>query len=616
MPPDGPDEPADEEFEIPDTAPVFDPEKFELFCSKLWIDTKEMGRVPLKLLGSQKYLVKRIAEGLSKNIHTFIVLKGRQIGISTVLLALDIYWMFKCKGLQGAIVTDTDENREIFRSYIEQYIHTLPRAARTAIKRHNRIQLLYTNQSRLVYMVAGTKKKGELGRAKSVNFMHGTECSSWGDEEGFASLVNTLAQKNPRRLYILESTARGFNMFYQTWEVAKESATQSAIFIGWWLNEFYQWPEGSPEYNTYWDGELTSDERVWVREVFELYGVEVCATQLAWWRWYVREHMKGDEMMALQEMPPTEHYAFQLSGSKFFSAERVNKAYMRAKEQKCLHFRYKFGANFEDTEFLQTTAENAEVTLWETPVKAAKAGDPEGVYVMGADPAYGSSEWADEHCGSLLRCYADRLIQVAELATHVWTDQQFAWVIAHICGWYGNALLNLEMQGPGGTVYNELWNLKKRAMTLPHQDPRAEAFDVVGRIRDYLYKRQDSMTTQFAYQWQTNAREKQRMMTTLRSYFERDVLEINSPVCLQQFRNVHRQGDHIGGEGRAKDDRVIALAIGTIAWNDYTMYEMAQAGRTYVRECRPQEQPKQFSPLEKSVINFLKQQKIEFGGLS
>ena len=289
--------------EIP-RAEEFDAARFEAFCAKLKIDTKELGRVPLTFLGSQRYLVEQIADGLSRGIHTFVILKGRQMGISTVLLALDLYWMFKNEGLKGAVVTDTDDNRELFRSYIEQYKNSLPPAANAPIERHNRVQLLLENNSRLVYMVAGLKKKGDLGRAKDVNYMHATEVSSWGDEEGFASLMNTLAQKNPRRLYIFESTARSYNAFYAAWEVAKESKTQMAIFIGWWRNEFYQWPVGSIEYETYWDGELTSDERVWVAEVFKLYAIEITPEQIAWWRWYCTEAMKGDEnAMALAGVP-------------------------------------------------------------------------------------------------------------------------------------------------------------------------------------------------------------------------------------------------------------------------------------------------------------------------
>lgn len=586
---------------------TFDPARFEAFCKRLRVGTKELGRQPLNWLGTQRYFVNELVEGLNRDIHTFVILKGRQLGISTVGLALDMYWLMKNTGLQGAVVTDTDENREIFRSYISEYIESLP--ANSPIKAHNRTQLILRNTSRLVYMVAGTRKKGDLGRAKAVNFMHATECSSWGDEEGYASLINTLAQQNPQRLYIFESTARGYNMFYETWEVAKASKTQKAIFIGWWRNEFYAKPKSSIEFKTYWDGDLTSDERVWVKEVYELYRFSITPEQIAWWRWYVTEQMKGDEQLALQEMPPTEEYAFQLSGSKYFSSERVNQSYQHAIKQSALFYRYKFGLNFEDTEFLETNEENADVTIWELP-------QPSGVYALGCDPAYGSSEWADEFAGCLLRCYADRVVQVLELGTPDWTEQQYAWAIAHLCGWYGNCMLNLEMQGPGGAVFNELSNLKAQAGMMRAGDPRAGAFDVIGRIRDYLWKKQDSLYGSFAYQWQTNAKEKIRMMSTLRSYYEREIITVNSPKCLTQFRNIHRQGDQIGGEGRAKDDRVIALAIAVIAWNDWIMREMQATHRTFEKESRPPEIQRETTPVERGVLDFLRRQGISMKGVT
>jgi hypothetical protein len=594
----------------------FSSEKFESFCSKLTIDAKEVGRVPLRFMGSQRYAVEEICKGLKEDIHEFVILKGRQMGISTVMLALDMYWLFKNPGLQGAVVTDNDENRELFRSLLTGYIASLPAHARAPIERHNRSQIVFENRSRLMYMVAGEKKKGGLGRAKGVNMLHATECSSWGDEEGFASLMNSLAQKNPKRLYVFESTARGYNMFYQTWEVAKKSETMRAIFIGWWRNEFYSWPQDSSQFKTYWDGKPTSDERVWLGEIFGRYHVEVSPEQLSWWRWYVAEKMKGDEMMALQEMPPTEEYAFQLSGSKFFSAERVNQHYQYALKQECLYFRYNFGQNFEDTQFVEANEQTAEVTIFETPVKAQTPAESNGVYILGADPAYGSSEWADEFVGCMLRCYSDRIVQVAELATADWTEQQYAWAIAHLCGWYNEGMLVLEMQGPGGAVFNELINLKQKAASFPKGDPRAGAYDVVGRIRDYLWKKQDSIHANYAYQWQTNPKEKIRMMSTLRSYFERDMVEINSAGCVQQFRNIHRSGDRIGGEGRAKDDRVIALAIGTVAWNDSIMLEMQAMNRTYARETRPKEEQRKYSPVENSVISYLKSQGIKHRGLT
>jgi hypothetical protein len=606
----------DEDLPAGEVLPVFDPKKFERWCGRLRIDSKEMGRIPLTWLGSQRYFIEQVAAGLAEGVHTFVVLKGRQMGISTICLALDLYWSLKYQGLQGGVVTDTDENREVFRSHIRLLIEGLRPKARRQVRTHNRVQLMLRNASRLQYMVAGTKKNGELGRAKSANFLHATECSSWGDEEGLGSLVNTLAQKNPQRLYIFESTARGYDMFYTMWETAKESSTQKAIFIGWWRNELYSWPEDSVEYKTFWDGQLTNDEAEWVKEVFESYHTEITAEQIAWWRWYVTDQMKGDETLALQEMPPTEQYAFQLSGSKFFKSEHVNAAFSAARERECLYFRYVFGKEFEDTQFIETTKDLAEVLLWQTPVKADQPGFTAGTYAMGADPAYGSSEWADWHAGCLYRCYADRIVQVAEAGSPDWTEVQFAWVLAHLCGWYGNVMLNLEMQGPGGAVYNELGNLKRRAGSLPAGDPRLGPFAVVSCIRDYLWKRQDTMFGSYAYQWQTTSREKVRLMTQFRGNFDRGLIELRSPRAIQQLRNVRREADQIGGEGRAKDDFVLAAAIGHIAWNDWLMLELQTRGETYAKAHQPQRPGLVWTPLERSVVGFLRREGIAFRGLT
>jgi hypothetical protein len=129
----------------------------------------------LRWIGSQRYVINQIAQGLEQDIHTFVILKGRQMGISTVTLALDLYWLFKHPGLQGFVVTDTDDNKALFRSHLTQYMQSLPSAMKPKEVEHNRVQLLLANQSRLQYLTAGTRKSGNLGRAKSANFMHATE---------------------------------------------------------------------------------------------------------------------------------------------------------------------------------------------------------------------------------------------------------------------------------------------------------------------------------------------------------------------------------------------------------------------------------------------------------
>ena len=87
----------------------FNLKHFYNFCKQLKIETKEQGlRKMDNLLGTQTYVMDEIAKGLEEGIHFFVVLKGRQLGITTISLALDLYWHFLNPGLQGTLTTDTE----------------------------------------------------------------------------------------------------------------------------------------------------------------------------------------------------------------------------------------------------------------------------------------------------------------------------------------------------------------------------------------------------------------------------------------------------------------------------------------------------------------------------
>ena len=532
---------------------------FYEFCKTLQIETKEKGLVRMdQLLGTQTYVMDEIAKGLEEGIHFFVVLKGRQLGITTISLALDLYWHFLNPGLQGTLTTDTEENRDMFRSTIGMYMDGLPKKYKVPILTHNRNALALKNRSRLFYQVAGLRAKGSLGRGKGITFLHGTETSSWGDEEGLASLLASLAETNPDRLYIFESTARGFNMFHDMYATAKRSRTQKAIFCGWWRNELYMADPESSVYKTYWDGKLTSEEKEWVRDIKKLYQFEINSRQIAWWRWKMTEGMKDDSLM-YQEFPPTEDYAFVMTGTSFFSNSRCTDAVKRLKKRSFDSYRYSFGANFQDTEVLKSTERLATLKVWEEPVDTA-------YYVIGADPAYGSSDWADRFCIQVFRCYADGLEQVASFATSELNTYQFAWIIAHLAGAYKNSTLNLEINGPGHAVINELRNLKRQAASMGTALGK-DLLDVYGNMQNYIWRRNDTLGgVSNSIGWMTTAATKERMLTYMKDYFERGMMDIWDMDTIEEMKTTIRDGGSIEASGRNKDDRVIACALACAAF--------------------------------------------------
>jgi hypothetical protein len=577
----------------------FNLKQFYQFCSELKIETKEQGlRKMDNLLGTQTYVMDEISSGLENGVHFFVILKGRQLGITTISLALDLYWHYINAGLNGTLVTDTEENRDMFRGTLGSYMDGLPKEFKIPILAHNRNSLALKNRSRIFYQVAGLRAKGSLGRGKGITFLHGTETSSWGDEEGLASLLASLAETNPKRLYIFESTARGFNMFHDMYVTAKRARTQKAIFCGWWRNEFYSAAPETDVYKVYWDGKLTPEEKEWTRDIKKLYNFEINSRQMAWWRWKMLEGIK-DESLMYQEFPPTEDYAFVMTGTSFFSNSRCTDAMKIAKKINCDHYRYAMGVNFQDTEVIKSTERLSTLKVWEEPIDTA-------YYVIGADPAYGSSDWADRFCIQVFRCYSDGMEQVAEFATSELNTYQFAWVISHLAGAYKNSTLNLEVNGPGQAVLNEIKNLRRQAASMGNAMGKS-LMDVYGSMSNYIWRRNDTMGGMSnSLGWLTTAATKERMMSYTKDLFERQMLDVYSVDTIEEMKTIIRDGASIEASGRNKDDRVMAMALACAAYSEQVQPQLIQRklSRKVSRELE-EKTPEQLS-VGKGVSNYLK----------
>ena len=270
-------------------------EKFEKgfysFLNSCYINSKNTGFTCLgeNLYDGQKKFITTVLDGLENDVHRFFILKSRQLGLSTISRALSIFYIGIHRGLGGALVFDSSENRESARAELEAMIDDLPAKLKfPAVKSTNRQGITLVNKSRILFKAAGVKKtaqSGGLGRSVGLSMAHLSELCSFSDPEGLESFENSLSDENPDRLYIYESTARGFNLWHTIWtEARKDPLHCSCLFLGWYEHPKQRIERSHPDFEVYGVTPPTPIELKKIETVKKLYNVDITPEQLAWIR--------------------------------------------------------------------------------------------------------------------------------------------------------------------------------------------------------------------------------------------------------------------------------------------------------------------------------------------
>jgi hypothetical protein len=559
----------------------FPRERFLEFCKVLKIQSRDYGLVTFELLGSQLYILDEICSGLAEGITTFIILKARQLGASTFFLALDLFWAMEYDGLLGVFACHEEGARDQFRNQIDVFFQTIPKTHKVGCSQSNRTMLVLENNSLFRYLIAGTRgSTNKLGRSGGCNFLHSTETAFYGSEDDISALNQTLSEIYPHRLYIYESTANGFNHFEEMWETAISSPAQKAIFVPWWRNELYEFGKGHPLYLKYMpqgvNTGLTTEERKMVKEVRERFGYQLTAGQMAWWRHHLETKCNNDLAQMFQEMPHTPEAAFVATGSQFFTNEAVTIEMREAKKLKCMPFVFKFTKSPGDTMMMSSTIQKAELKIWEEPVGWGK-------YVIGCDSAFGRDEKGDNTVITVDRCFADCCVQVAEFSSAATEPHECAWLIAYLAGLYSDVMVILEMNNSGNAVDGELRRLRTLMRGVATSDEMSLK-NCIKYMRDYLYRREDSLAGGLLRQWVTTPNNKPHLFERYKIGFETGRVKIRSMAALEEHRKIVRDEGSIGGSGRSKDDRVFANALAYYAWDQWIRPVMSGQGRTYEKE--------------------------------
>lgn len=564
---------------------------FLKFIDNLRIDSKEVPPEDergskLQLWNTQRLLLEQLAEGMLEGRRMFYLLKGRQQGASTLTLALLLFWVAIRPRTIAALVTNNEEVRNAFRDSLERYMASFPKnffGDEFIKSRHNENSFIFSNGSRIDYLVAG-KNRTSWGESRGYSVCLCTEVADYGKEEGLKSFIEALAQTNPDRWFMFESTAKGPNHWQSMWYDAADEVTIGRIFTGWWAHELNLIKRHDPRYAKFGSTPPNGEETELCNQVLERFHHVVTMEQLAWWRWKLAN---SDRQAAEQNQPWLPEQAFVLSGYSFFQTRLLQKRYdeIFTGDIQFGGYRYIMSNNFWAMKlepiFDAARLDEVELRVWEEPIREAQ-------YAIGCDPAFGHSDDSNNHAISVWRCYADKMVQVAEYADSHYETKHCAWILAGLAAAYRNCMVNLELFGPGRLVMHEFdairQNLQHEMYMHPNRENKWDE-DFMAGARWYLHRRIDQPGPGFMLNFETTAKLKWELFNLFRDCFTSDILVINSAACIEEMNSMIQQKTEIAPQapGRQHDDRPFAAALAVWAWEKWLRMPLVAAGATYER---------------------------------
>ena len=241
---------------------------------------------------------------------SLLVLKGRQQGFTTVVTAYQLACSILNRNFQGFTLADKSDNSEaIFQNKAKFPYSQLPECLKPSEKFNNRKQLLFEKINSSWAVDTATK---DVGRSRTVNFFHGSECAFWKD--GIAPIQGALGEaftKNCIKIY--ESTANGYNDYQKMWD----SGVHINCFYEWWKTKEYRISFRNEEaMEDFLQNIYNRKDWIWERLRWLMEEKHLDAEQLFWyWNKYDKYL---DKDLIKQEYPCTPQEAFLLSGKNVF----------------------------------------------------------------------------------------------------------------------------------------------------------------------------------------------------------------------------------------------------------------------------------------------------------
>lgn len=171
-----------------------------------------------------------------------LILKGRQVGITTLVAARAMHYIATNKNVKGLSLTHKMQATINIYNIMARFYNNLPIALKPQgiLNKHKSIELSKMDSS-YIYSSAHSE---EVARGETLQFIHGSEVAFWSNENNVLSSLLLTVPDLANTEVILESTSKGTSgIFY---EMCMEAMTlrndnwYQLIFIPWWWHKEYQ----------------------------------------------------------------------------------------------------------------------------------------------------------------------------------------------------------------------------------------------------------------------------------------------------------------------------------------------------------------------------------------
>lgn len=358
------------------------------------------------------------AHELLTGANRAVILKARQMGISTYVLGSFFHDVITTPNLTVAIISHEDFATQRLFDKVKIFLDHLPKAIRPQVSHNSTHELVFTKLHSTMYV--GTGGARSFGRGDTIHRCLVSELAFYGPNA--EKLMNGLQEAVPNSGTLwVESTPQGEgNYFHKLWrQAAAKESNFKPVFLPWHLLPEYQLPVDSEFANPLDKGHLTfTDEE---RQLVDKYGITEDQVR---WR---RMKMAQKRQLFFQEYPEDDMSCFLSSGMSVFDLNKLGKLTLRCREP-------------------NEVEDNGALRIWQLPREGEH-------YIIGADVAEGMTKgWS-----AAVVVNAASLEHVATLRGR-WETNIYGQKLADLGTKYNGALVAVERNSVGNSVLNTLVN--------------------------------------------------------------------------------------------------------------------------------------------------------------